>query len=238
MRSVIIILTILLTSLTGHAGQTITLAAYDDEPSVVSSAILRKAYARLGIVVVLKAMPGNRALTESNLGFLDGELHRIAGLENDFINLVQVPVAINRIEGVAVTCAPAVVLKNKQDIAQHHVGIESGVQYAEDLVSDIRQVSQHTSMDMLFDRLIAGRLDVIITEPEIVEAQRRRTGKTCLTIFDPPLMTVPLFHYLHKQHKHIVPALTRILERMRDSGEMDTIRRNVVLGGSSRTIEN
>src|SRR6516164_7155708 len=55
--------------------------------------ILTEAYQRLGITIVLKTFPAERALLISNSGVeSDGELLRISGLGKDYPNLVVVPV--------------------------------------------------------------------------------------------------------------------------------------------------
>ena len=55
--------------------------------------IIRQAYATLGITVVYKTYPAERALMMSNRGLSDGELVRVKGIEANYPNLIRIPVS-------------------------------------------------------------------------------------------------------------------------------------------------
>jgi len=45
----------------------------------------------------------------------------------------------------------------------------------------------------------------------------------CLRVNEPPLVVVPLYHYLNRRHAALVPLITAELRAMRESGEIDRI---------------
>ena len=60
-----------------------------DYSADISEIILKEAYGHLNIDISTKVLPSERALRIANSGVLDGDIHRIIGLENMYPNLIR-----------------------------------------------------------------------------------------------------------------------------------------------------
>jgi polar amino acid transport system substrate-binding protein len=75
----------------------------------------------------------------------------------------------------------------------------------------------------LMTLLLEGRLDALLVDRAWAEAEMAKPGMGCLRINEPPLVVVPLYHYLNRRHAAIAPLITAELRAMRESGEIDRI---------------
>jgi polar amino acid transport system substrate-binding protein len=46
---------------------------------------------------------------------------------------------------------------------------------------------------------------------------------TGVSVLQPPIETIPLFHYVHIKHRRMIPALEKVLIEMNDSGRTNEI---------------
>lgn len=192
-------------------------------------AILKKAYAGIGYSLIKWNLPVARSLVESNAGRIDGEVHRIKAIEDEFPNLIRVTIPINILEGMAVSCSKSLPVNGWASLTPYRVGVQTGIRFAEIGTRDLPNVTHMPSQGKLFDMLFSKRLDVVIADRQDAYHQTLRKQGKCIYIHEPPLTSAPLYHYLHKKHAALVPALTKILQNMRDSGEMDRIREQATL---------
>ena len=196
--------------------------------SASSLAVLKAAYAKIGITVEGRALPSARALTESDAGRTDGEVHRIKAVEASHANLMRINVPINQVEGLAITCGGPVETSSLESIWNHRIGIKRGTRYAERLTKDMPNVISKTHEDKLMQLLRAGRLDIVIGDRPWALSLLREKINACVVINDPPLVVVPLFHYLYRKHADLVPRIRQVLQEMNDTGEMEAIRTRVI----------
>ena len=70
----------------------------DTPDQIIGAEILKVAYGKIGISIKMVDMPGKRALTESSSGRVDGEVHRIVEIADEYPTLLKVPTPINYIE--------------------------------------------------------------------------------------------------------------------------------------------
>jgi hypothetical protein len=88
----IFIFTLLITSTAFADVKTLTFPqVVEGEFAEVGENILEEAYGRIGIKVKFVYYPSERALIQSNSGYLDGEMYRIDGLDETYENLIKVP---------------------------------------------------------------------------------------------------------------------------------------------------
>lgn len=224
MFRVLVVISFLLAAIPVLAGKTLNFALPDDEVDHVSLAVLQAAYDRLNIRVTGELMPAGRALAESDVGRTDGEVNRIAAIEQEHANLIRVDVPINFLDGVAYTCNPSLTVKDWDDLHDLRIGVRLGIRFAEQATRGMPNVTYANDYDKLFDLLVLHRLDVVISSRQVGYSQSRRPGCEKLRSLEPPLESLPLYHYLHKRHAELVPAITRILQQMTDSGEIAAIR--------------
>ncbi len=107
------------------------------------------------------------------------------------------------------------------------IGIRRGVVFAEkgtqgmlvDSVTDYRQ---------LLLKLDAGRNDVAIMPRLSGLFELQKLHIQGIKLLDPPLITLELYHYLHKKHEALVPVLTKVLREINEEGRIRAIREHAI----------
>lgn len=203
---------------------TLVLGLHRGAKSYVSLQVLKAAYGRLGIEAVGKLEPEGRSLADSTEGYLDGEVHRIEGTERDFPELIRIPVPINKHEGVAFAYRNDIAVEGWESLEGYRVGRLIGIVFAENGLQNMSNVTALPDINKLFDLLVAGRLDVVVYVRDGLVSQQKRLQDEQLHIIEPPLIVEPLYHYLHTNHKALVPRITRVLQQMQADGEIKRIQ--------------
>jgi ABC-type amino acid transport substrate-binding protein len=185
--------------------------------------ILTEAYQRLGITIVLKTFPAERALLISNSGVeSDGELLRISGLGKDYPNLVVVPVAIVKTDVMAFVKKTEFKVSGWQSLAPYRIGIRLGVKFAENGTRGMNTQVVPTD-EQNFMKLEENRVDVVVanrlTGFRILKEDQLRD----IHPLEPPIEQVQFFHYLHKKNSSLVPKIKKILEEMEAEGRIQAI---------------
>ena len=79
----------------------------------------------------------------------------------------------------------------------------------------------------LFKMLDRKRFDIIVSPSLNGRYQMLQAGVKGLRELSPPIMRFDLFHYLHKKNKALLPRISKVLQSMRESGDLKKIRRHV-----------
>jgi len=195
-----------------------------DVPEVRAvSKLLKEVYRELGHEIELVVRPAKRSLMEVNAGASDAELARINGTENEYPNLVRVK------EPIYVVSVSAIVVKTSrhwmsswEKIAKLRIGYPRGYRIMDIRTKDMNAVKVRDPIAVV--RMVKGeRFDVglLITS----DALRLVAADDGLTVLDPPIETMTLYHYLHVKHRRLVPAIEEVLIRLNDSGRAKEILR-------------
>lgn len=192
------------------------------EPVSQGAAVLKEAYARLGIPVLFHDYPARRGLAEADQGAIDGEVLRMGGLSQRLPNLIQVRPSIVSVQGVALTCDPNLAVRGKKDLAGLRIGVHPGILLSEELVRGQAHVVEGR-WDQLFRMLYLDRLDVVIAYDGIERTQAGRQAARRLRVLRPKGWRIPLYHYLNRKHAALVPRIEAVLRAMRVSGETDRL---------------
>ncbi len=210
----------------------LTLAGIATPEMDASLAVLREAYAELGISVAVERHPGDIALERSISGQLDGEVHRIDGPSERHPALVQVPIPINKFQVAVFSLDRFFVPDTWRDLRGRKVGIVRGILASEQVVREL-DVERVEDDDALFRALMEGRVDVVVAPVVVARIwAREKLGSEGLVlnqVFDAFL----LYHYLHKRHAELVPRLSPILKKMLVDGRSYELRMKVY-GGPGR----
>ena len=76
----------------------------------------QEAFRRAGLAIKLVSLPSERSLQSANAGEVDGEGLRVAGLNSQYANLVQVPEPLLRQDFVAMTTRTGLVVRGWDDL--------------------------------------------------------------------------------------------------------------------------
>lgn len=189
--------------------------------------VLREAYRRIGVKLVIRKVPGARAVRLTTVGRLDGEVQRIDAFKNAFPTLIQVRPAINFLEAAVFSGSVKFEVEGWESLRSHKIGVVRGIKFAIDNTAGMRRYIA-SGYGPLFRMLDLGRLDVGVV-PRINGLWYQAWMKSDRILeLRPPLMRLDLFHYLHKKHESLVPILAAELSKMRREGRLVAIREHVM----------
>lgn len=189
--------------------------------------VLTEAFRRLGYKVETVRMPAERALINANLGLDDGDLLRIAGLEKKYPNLIRVPEKVMDMDVMLFTK-----WKRNFNVAGWHsiktepVAIIRGWKvFEKNLVKTINT----DNVDQMFTMLTKERADFLGYERWAGLGYIKDNQVKNVVALEPPLVSVPLYTYLHKKHKNLVPKLSRMIKNMKKDGTINKLYSIILL---------
>ncbi len=188
----------------------------------ICAAILEKVYADLGFTVSAQTFPAERALLTANSGGSDGEIQRVDGLSEVYPNLIKVPESIFFLEGSAFVKDPRIKIYKWDSLKSYVVGIPRGIKYLERNTEGMNRVVV-ASVEQLFYLLEAGRVEVVVISTNYGRAFLKKNKITDVKIQTPPIIKVPLYHYLHKKHVLLVPKVAAQIRVLKNKGVIDRI---------------
>ena len=195
------------------------------EPNTLASmaqAVLRVAYARLGVDFVAQELPLRRALALTVAGELDGDLMRTSALIQDNPSLLQVrvPVAIGVYAAYRRGECPARI--SIAELAQTRVAYFRGIRAIEMALPQQALIAANNSWDVmrLLQHNIADYALGMQTETDALLAAREVQG---ICRVAEPVIVQPLYHALHKRHAQLLPRLEAVLAEMEKKGEISRI---------------
>ena len=188
----------------------------------ISEHVLRAAYKRLGIEIEVKELPARRAIVLANTGGVDGELSRISGIDKKFTSLIPVRVPINFIEGVVLSKDKPVKVDGWNSIRHMKVAIRRGVVFTEKGTKGM-DVQVLNSWQSALAALQSDRADVVVIPRTLAAKILLQYEPKNIIVNEPPIVSMPLFHYLHNKRSAVVPLLERVLNEMQAEGEIERI---------------
>lgn len=192
---------------------------------LVGGEILKAVYQRLNIVIEFVDLPAKRSLVESSQGRVDGEVHRILAVQNEFPSLIPVRPSINYIEPSAFVKQRDFRIDGWSSIAPYSIGIVRGVGSSERGTNGMGRVEAVATMDQLMQMLDSGRIEVAVNDRfSGVLVNKRLRLDTALRPLSPALERIPLYHFLHERHRDLVPRLEAVVRAMEASGELERLR--------------
>lgn len=190
--------------------------------------IAAEAFKRIGITLKTVSLPAERGLINSNSHKVDGEMTRIAGLENKYKNLLQVPEKLVDWDFVAIGKSK---LNNKdswQRLSGKRVAFINGWKILEKNISPIAEVTKVKGPKTLFNILKNNRSHYIIYERWASAKYIQDLSLKNIYIQHPPLAKREMFIYLHKEHAQLVDKLAAILKNMKTDGTYKKLKNGVL----------
>lgn len=211
-----------------HCQEPLTFAQIIDTPDqVIGAEILKVAYGRLGIPIKIVQMPGRRALKESSEGNIDGEVHRIFSIGDEYPTLIRVPTSINYIEPTVFSKKESFVVTGCPDLKKYRIGIVRGVRHAETCTQGMAHVRIVGDSRLLMEILDKGRVDIVITAKINGLLQIKKLKLDSIYPLSPPLSRSPVYHYLNQKHKALVPRIDKVFREMQETGELERLRKKI-----------
>lgn len=195
-------------------------ATVENQPLVPKATrIIQEAYAKLGHTIKVKEYPALRSIMLANNGTVDGELGRISGIDSSYSNLEMIPIPISVLNGVVFSRKLDVSIKGWESLGKNKIGILRGIVFSEFLAKGMN-IEYADSPEQLMRMLDHDRIDLAIIEKTQGLAVLKKLSLNNIRELEPPLITIPLYHYLNKKHHELVPQITDILTSMHSTGRI------------------
>jgi len=198
----------------------------NDPATAIAEQIMREAYRRLGIKLVVHNLPGERTLVYANDGKMDGELYRKLGMEREYPNLMIVPVPLQTYEIVIFSHGTSFVVNGWESLRPYTLGYVRGIKIVGENTHGMR-VEPVPTMPLAFEKMMMGRTDLVLGNRSSGMAVIKSLNLEGVTVLEPPLASFPVYHYLNKKHEALVPELTRVLRQMQADKTIERIQKAV-----------
>jgi polar amino acid transport system substrate-binding protein len=191
--------------------------------------IVKEAFLRAGLEARIQTLPAERSLQDSNAGISDGEIGRIAEIDQFYPNLVIVdePIIESR-DFVAFSIDHVFKTDDWKSLKPYHVGIVRGWKFLENNIVDVTSLIRMDSTVSLFKLLKNKRADVVVNARIDGLYTSRILGVQNIKVMEPPLASVKLYLFLHEKHRDLVPKLEKALKKMKRDKTFYKIRKKVL----------
>lgn len=196
--------------------------------------ILPEVYKKLGINIVITAMPGKRAEKEATSGVVDGEIMRIWSYGEENPSTIRVPTPYYYLETTAFVKNKNIVVTVKADLAKYSLVKIRGVKHTNNITEGLEFVQDVETTCQMMRFLLAGRADIALTNTIDGTNTLKRCRITGVVPSGKPLAVWKLYHYLHVDHKDLVPRVDTVIKKMIASGEMAALIKKAELSLNNR----
>ena len=163
-----------------------------------------------------------RALINANEGIDHGVTMRIKGLEKKYPNLVRVPERLIENDFVAYSADLDFATDSWKSLTPYVAAYINGWVIFERNLSADQSKTAVRDPGQMFEMLSKGRVDVVLYERWQGLQRAQETG-VAVKVHQPPLATVDMFMYIHKDYAHLVPKLAQALRAMKADGTYQAI---------------
>lgn len=190
--------------------------------SNIYQGIMEDAFQRLGLAVDFQVVAPERSLSLVAQGVDDGDCCRIEELAAHYPTLRRVPVALIDIDFVAFTRDNSIRIQNWADLEPYEVGVVRGwkILEAELAQRPVREIYTLTTPRSMFNMLNKGRIQVATIGRLVGYETIRAMAIPDIEVQEPPLVSRPLYLYLHERHAALIPRFTQVLEQMKQEGSL------------------
>lgn len=196
-------------------------------PQIISEAVLKKAYAKIGVEFSVDWLPPKRSLMLADAGITDGELSRIEASIEYCSNLIMVKTPVNFIDGVVFSKSATVEVNGWKSLQPYLIGINKGTIFAEQGTKGMN-IQFASSFKSLFKMLDKDRVDLIVAPKSIGLYQIAKHRLQGIVVNQPRLVRLNLYHFLHRRHAGLAIELEEVLKRMHDNGQIEAIRNQFI----------
>jgi polar amino acid transport system substrate-binding protein len=184
------------------------------------------AFQRCGLRLRLVRLPPERGLRNANAGIEDGDLTRIAGIEDSYPNLIRVPEKLIDWQFSAFTYRHDLsVPAHWKSLLPYTVGIIRGWKIAETNLGTAKKLVLVDDVDQLFRLLEKRRVDAVVYSREMGLWYLHEHGLRDVQRLEPPLESREMFIYLNKKHAERVAPLAAALRSLKQDGTYERIYR-------------
>jgi len=190
----------------------------------IGTIVLPQIYKELGINITIKQLPGDRAQFEAVSGMSDGEIMRIYTYGNENPTVHRVPTSYYYLETMAFTKkGSGITISKKADLAKYSIAKVRGVKHTNNITIGLTNVSNVSSTEAMMRLLNDNLVDVVLTNTLDGLLTIKRLELDNIIASTKPLARLDLFHYIHEDHKTLIPKVDKEIKKMKASGELSEI---------------
>lgn len=192
------------------------------EQSGMLDRIMEEAFHRIGLEAEIVFTSTEKSLVDVNAGLIDGELNRVAGMEKEFPNLLQVPEPNMTMHFVAFA-KKNFQIDGWESVRNLYKGIVRGWKILERNTTGFPHRTLVPSETELFTMLHKDRLDVALYSKLTGYAALEEMHYDEIFHLEPPLVSRKMYLYVHKRHADLVPEIAEALRSMKADGTYEKI---------------
>lgn len=180
---------------------------------------IKVVYERAGIQAKFIPLPHNRSLASANEGTVDGDVGRITSVEEKYPNLLKVNVKLMNVTGAVYTTNKDISLYHDYLLKEYRVGHVLGVSWTYNKMKGLKSTTAH-DYKALFEMLIMDRVDIVLATGASADAVLNDLGEKASKVrkLQPFIFTSPIYHYVNKKNKVIIPRLEKALKELKEEG--------------------
>ena len=194
-----------------------------DEKGIIDQ-LVKTAFKQIGREARIVHLPAERSLINANRGINDGDLLRVEGIDKLYSNLIRVPVRLIDFEFAAFTKQQIPALSAWKDFKPYSVGIIRGWKILETNLVETAFLTKVENAEILFLLLESDRADIVIYDRIQGYGVIQKLRLLNIRVVEPPIITKPMFLYLHKKHRTLIPALAKMLSLLIQDGSYELIK--------------
>lgn len=205
-----------------QAGEPIILASLPYLSSQPYERVLQEVYRRANLELAFVQMPPARATIEATTARIDGEVARVAEYGAAHPTMIRIdPPFQSWTVSAFYKKSSGVKVQSVHDLNRYSIAYVRGIKALDTLLANLPQAEVVTQPDQLGKMLDAGRVQVVVDgtlEGTLVNL-KAGMGNIDHTV----IYSYPVYHYLSKKHNDLVPLISKTIEELSDSGELDRI---------------
>lgn len=187
----------------------------------VAGIVLPQIYQQLDIDITITPLPAKRAEFMAQTGEVDGEILRIYSYGTENNNTIRVPTPYYQLETMPfVLRNSGIVIGDIKDFRHYRVAKVRGVKHTNNITQGVKNVYNIKNTDNMFKLLQENKIDIALTNTIDGLMAIKRLGIDNIVAMDKPLATLPLYHYLHKNNRTILPAINQQIITLTHSGKL------------------
>lgn len=187
--------------------------------SAMLAVVFKEVCRQAGFDLTVVPLPALRASKEAGSGNFDGELVRPPSYGDSNPTLIRIDPPLSPVSIVAFAYKkPNVQIKELQDLHKYKIGIVYGMAAVEALVAGHKDIELAPNQTSLYKMLKEGRFDVAIDIGPSGRVEILKQGLKEISEFE--LKRQYLHVYLHKKNQDLAPAISAVISRLADTGEL------------------
>jgi len=183
--------------------------------------LLKEAFSRLDRSITIEKRPAERSLKDANNGVSDGEFIRVSSIGLLYPNLLIVPEPLYEMEFVAFSKVENLTLPNGwESLSTYNTGYIIGWKIIEENLEGKPGSAGVVDQETLFKLLDANRFDIAIYSRKFGRQMINKLALENIHSTPQTLAVEPMYLFLHKRHKALIPELTRILREIKSENNL------------------